>query len=68
MYRVGKFTSLGMGSRTVSHHSVFYTMLHNTTTWKLLVGNTFCKSLEKPKADLKLRKSKPMSQTGGPDA
>ena len=39
-----------------SHHSVFYTLLHKVTMWKVLVENTFGKSLENVKMTTILRK------------
>lgn len=43
-------------------------MLGNTTMWKVVVGNTSGKSLEKPKDDHNPdKKQAHATQTGGPD-
>lgn len=51
-----------------SHHSIFYTLLHNVTIWKVLVENTFGKSLKKPNDDHHPEERQAhTTQMGGPD-
>lgn len=66
MSTVRKSRSLGKGNRSVSVTSVLYILLHSVKKRKVLVENTFGKSLGSLKMTSILRKDACATQAGGP--